>query len=97
MKWALIAAAVVVFGASGLVVSPTAAADDLQTRVNAADAYLATRPGSVGYVLRDRATGGDPSQRARRGTGVDCVDDQARDGRRPLDAGKRRFDFAERH
>ena len=57
MKWALIAAAVVVFGASGLVVSPTAAADDLQTRVNAADAYLATRPGSVGYVLRDRATG----------------------------------------
>jgi beta-lactamase class A len=46
---------------------PTAAADcspgpttsdcDLQNRVAAADAYLATRPGSVGYVLRDRKTG----------------------------------------
>jgi hypothetical protein len=30
---------------------------DLQSRVAAADAYLATRPGSVGYVLRDRKTG----------------------------------------
>ena len=30
---------------------------DLQTRIAAADAYLATRPGSVGYVLRDRKTG----------------------------------------
>jgi hypothetical protein len=46
---------------------PTAAADcspgpaasdcDLQSRVAAADTYLATRPGSVGYVLRDRKTG----------------------------------------
>jgi hypothetical protein len=46
---------------------PTAAADcspgpaasdcDLESRVAAADAYLATRPGSVGYVLRDRKTG----------------------------------------
>jgi beta-lactamase class A len=46
---------------------PTAAADcspgpttsdcDLQNRVAAADAHLATRPGSVGYVLRDRKTG----------------------------------------
>jgi hypothetical protein len=35
---------------------PTAADCDLQTRVAAADAYLATRPGSVGYVLRDRKT-----------------------------------------
>jgi hypothetical protein len=30
---------------------------DLQSRVAAADAYLATRPGSVGYVVRDRRTG----------------------------------------
>jgi beta-lactamase class A len=46
---------------------PTAAADcsaelsasdcDLQNRIAAADAYLTTRPGSVGYVLRDRKTG----------------------------------------
>jgi beta-lactamase class A len=57
MKWALAAFAVIVAGASGLMASPTARADDLQTRVAAADAYLATRPGSIGYVLRDRATG----------------------------------------
>jgi beta-lactamase class A len=47
--------------------TPIAAADcspglngsdcDLQNRIAAADAYLATRPGSVGYVLRDRKTG----------------------------------------
>jgi len=36
---------------------PTASDCDLQNRVVAADAYLATRPGSVGYVLRDRKTG----------------------------------------
>jgi beta-lactamase class A len=30
---------------------------DFQSRIAAADAYLATRPGSVGYVLRDRQTG----------------------------------------
>ncbi len=30
---------------------------DFQQRIAAAEAYLATRPGSVGYVLRDRATG----------------------------------------
>jgi hypothetical protein len=36
---------------------PTASDCDLQIRVNAADEYLATRPGSVGYVLRDRKTG----------------------------------------
>ena len=39
--------------------SGTARADrpDLQARVTAADDYLGTRPGSVGYVLRDRKTG----------------------------------------
>ena len=31
---------------------------DFQERIAAADAYLAGRPGSVGYVLRDRSTGG---------------------------------------
>ncbi|MBB5161361.1 beta-lactamase class A [Mycobacterium sp. AZCC_0083] len=36
---------------------PTASDCDLQNRVAAADAYLTTRPGSVGYVLRDRKTG----------------------------------------
>jgi hypothetical protein len=36
---------------------PTASDCDLQTRIAAADSYLATRPGSVGYVLRDRKTG----------------------------------------
>jgi beta-lactamase class A len=37
--------------------APAASECDLQSRVTAADAYLATRPGSVGYVLRDRKTG----------------------------------------
>jgi hypothetical protein len=35
----------------------TASDCDLQTRVAAADAYLTTRPGTIGYVLRDRETG----------------------------------------
>ena len=30
---------------------------DLQARISSADAYLAGRPGAVGYVLRDRETG----------------------------------------
>ncbi|GAA2438286.1 tat pathway signal sequence [Mycolicibacterium llatzerense] len=43
-------------------VLPTARAEctaacDAQQRVAAADAYLSTRPGTVGYVLRDRKTG----------------------------------------
>ncbi|MDT5336205.1 MAG: hypothetical protein QOD90_1710 [Mycobacterium sp.] len=57
MKWPQLVAAVIVIGSAGLVAAPSAAADDLQTRIVAADAYLATRPGSVGYVLRDRTTG----------------------------------------
>ncbi|MBJ7338251.1 MAG: tat pathway signal sequence [Mycolicibacterium sp.] len=44
-------------GCAGLAAPPAATADDLRTRIAAADAYLATRPGSVGYVLTDRATG----------------------------------------
>jgi hypothetical protein len=57
MKWALAVVLAIVVGSSALLTSPTAAADDLRTRIAAADAYLATRPGAVGYVLRDRATG----------------------------------------
>src|ERR1700712_3362755 len=30
---------------------------DFQSRIAVADDYLATRPGSVGYVLRDRRSG----------------------------------------
>jgi hypothetical protein len=50
-----------------VVAAPSAGADcvpeataldcDFQKRIVAADAYLATRPGSVGYVLRDRRSG----------------------------------------
>ena len=58
MRWipaayAVLSAAVLVCGP----VLPTASADDAQTRIAQADAYLATRPGAVGYVLRDRRTG----------------------------------------
>lgn len=55
-------AAVVVALALGLT-APQAKADcaatgcDLRSRIAAADAYLASRPGTVGYVLRDRAAG----------------------------------------
>ncbi|MDP9168725.1 MAG: class A beta-lactamase-related serine hydrolase [Actinomycetota bacterium] len=57
MKWPLAAVAVLVIGSVALVSAPTATADELPTRVAAVDAYLATRPGSLGYVLTDRATG----------------------------------------
>jgi beta-lactamase class A len=36
---------------------PATASGDLAARVAQADAYLATRPGTVGYVVRDRSTG----------------------------------------
>jgi len=48
---------------AAVVAPPRAIADctdagcDLQSRVAAADAYLTTRPGAVGYVVRDRQTG----------------------------------------
>jgi hypothetical protein len=43
---------------STLALAPVAPADtDMAARVAAADSYLASRPGVVGYVLRDRATG----------------------------------------
>ena len=41
-----------------LLFAPTPmAAAEIGQRVAQADAYLATRPGVVGYVLRDRTTG----------------------------------------
>lgn len=44
--------------ALGLILpAPVARADDLSARIAAANAYLAGRPGIVGYVLRDRSTG----------------------------------------
>lgn len=55
-------AAVVLTLSLGTVV-PQAHADcvatgcDLRSRIAAADAYLASRPGTVGYVLRDRSSG----------------------------------------
>jgi hypothetical protein len=63
VRTALIAALI----CGGVATAPTAGADcvaetgaldcDFQSRIAAADAYLAGRPGSVGYVLRDRKTG----------------------------------------
>jgi hypothetical protein len=44
--------------ALSLLGAPVATASgDLAARIAQADAYLATRPGTVGYVLRDRGTG----------------------------------------
>ncbi|MDT5193770.1 MAG: hypothetical protein QOG79_1959 [Mycobacterium sp.] len=67
MRCPFVLAVLVAVGLAAGAPTPTAAADcspgpttsdcDLQNRVTAADAYLATRPGSVGYVLRDRKTG----------------------------------------
>jgi hypothetical protein len=60
---AVLAALVVIAGApaptaaAGCSPGPAASDCDLQNRVAAANAYLASRPGSVGYVLRDRKTG----------------------------------------
>ena len=67
MRCSYVAAALAALLVTAAAPIPTAVADcspgpiasdcDLQNRVAAADAYLATRPGSVGYVLRDRKTG----------------------------------------
>jgi beta-lactamase class A len=67
MKWPPVTVAVIVLGTPAVGFPPLAAADcsaqvttadcALRTRIAAADAYLATRPGSIGYVVRDRATG----------------------------------------
>jgi hypothetical protein len=67
MKWSLAVATLIALICAAVAPMPTAAAEcspgmaasdcDLQNRITAADAYLAGRPGSVGYVLRDRKTG----------------------------------------
>lgn len=50
-------AVVLVACAAAASVLPAPARADLAQRTAQADAYLASRPGAVGYVLRDRATG----------------------------------------
>ncbi len=54
MRW--LAGVVVLIAMTVLAPVPTAHAG-LAQRVSSADAYLATRPGTVGYVVRDRLTG----------------------------------------
>jgi hypothetical protein len=55
MRWLAVTASVLALAVSA---EPVARADgDMGARVAAADSYLATRPGVVGYVLRDRKTG----------------------------------------
>jgi Beta-lactamase enzyme family len=63
----LVVTALIALLMPGVAAAPRALADctteataldcDFQSRITTADAYLATRPGSVGYVLRDRRTG----------------------------------------
>jgi beta-lactamase class A len=67
VRCSIVAAALIALLVTAAAPMPSAAADcspgptapdcDLQNRVAAADAYLSTRPGSTGYVLRDRKTG----------------------------------------
>jgi hypothetical protein len=67
MKSFLVAAALLVASCATLAVPGVSRADctpspgsfdcDLAARIASADAYLAGRPGAVGYVLRDRSTG----------------------------------------
>jgi hypothetical protein len=67
MKWLIVVGLVAAFACPGGSSAPIANAAcsnsstdldcDLQERIAAADAYLATRPGTVGYVLRDRRSG----------------------------------------
>ncbi|KMO75199.1 hypothetical protein MCHLDSM_03417 [Mycolicibacterium chlorophenolicum] len=63
MRWRTALASVLIAVAPLIGAAPAAAACaadsdcDLLRRVAAADAYLAERPGTVGYVLRDRQTG----------------------------------------
>src|SRR5262245_21033155 len=53
----LAAATVGLAPAASAVCSASDAQCDLRERIAAADQYVATRPGTVGFVLRDRATG----------------------------------------
>ncbi len=56
MRWLIVTASVLALTVAAA--EPVARADvDLGARAAAADAFVATRPGVVGYVLRDRTTG----------------------------------------
>ena len=58
MRWLVVTTSVLALAVSAVAAEPVARADDdMGARVAAADSYLATRPGVVGYVLRDRKTG----------------------------------------
>jgi beta-lactamase class A len=67
MRSLLVAALLLIASCSGLVMPGVSRADctpnpgsfdcDLAARIASADAYLAGRPGAVGYVLRDRESG----------------------------------------
>jgi hypothetical protein len=55
VRWLIVTASVL---ALAVLAGPVARADDdMAARIAAADSYLATRPGIVGYVLRDRKAG----------------------------------------
>jgi hypothetical protein len=57
MRWLVITTSVLALAGSAVAVEPVARADDdMGARIAAANSYLATRPGVVGYVLRDRKT-----------------------------------------
>lgn len=57
MRWLSVAALLLVIMCSGVNAGNAAADTGLEQRIAAADSYLATRPGTVGYVVRDRQTG----------------------------------------
>jgi hypothetical protein len=60
MRWLIVTASALALALtmSAVAAGPIARADvDLGARVAAADAFVATRPGVLGYVLRDRTTG----------------------------------------
>jgi Beta-lactamase enzyme family len=69
VKWPVVGAVMIAIASAALVTPAPAAADcpprtaaadcDLQTRIAAAEAYLGTCPGVVGYVVRDRSTAAD--------------------------------------
>jgi hypothetical protein len=69
VNWLRVAAAVTTLAYPAVVAHPAAHAAcsttaagmdcDFQQRIAAAETYLATRPGTVGYVLRDRKTGAE--------------------------------------
>lgn len=57
MRWMLAVVLACAVSVVSAVTTPPRAHADLPQRVQAAESYLAGRPGTVGYVLRDRVTG----------------------------------------